>query len=81
MLKQPQYEPMPAPEQIAILLAATMGILDDIPLDEIESAKKRSQERFQNGCLNCISEFYRLRSSSPRIMRMLLNMSRNILRK
>lgn len=40
VLKQPQYEPIPAPEQIAILLAVTAGILDDIPLEEVASAKK-----------------------------------------
>ncbi|NMB86658.1 MAG: V-type ATP synthase beta chain [Methanosaeta sp. PtaB.Bin018] len=40
VLKQPRYEPMPAPEQIAILLAISAGLLDEIALDEIPSAKK-----------------------------------------
>ena len=40
VLKQPQYEPIPVPEQIAILLAVTSGIFDELSLDEITEAKK-----------------------------------------
>jgi F-type H+-transporting ATPase subunit alpha len=40
VLKQPQYETIQAPEQIAILLATTVGILDEIPLDKIAPAKR-----------------------------------------
>ncbi len=39
VLKQPQYEPVPAPEQIAILMAVTSGIFDGLSLDEIPVAK------------------------------------------
>jgi F-type H+-transporting ATPase subunit alpha len=39
VLKQPQYEPVPAPEQVAVLLAATAGIFDDLSLDEVADAK------------------------------------------
>lgn len=46
VLKQPQYEPVPAPEQIAVLLAVTAGILDDIPLEEVASAKKIIRNAF-----------------------------------
>jgi F-type H+-transporting ATPase subunit alpha len=38
---------MPAPEQIAILLAATEGILDKLSLDEISSAKIRMARAFR----------------------------------
>ncbi len=31
ILKQPQYEPIPVAEQIAVLLAVSEGILDDVP--------------------------------------------------
>jgi F-type H+-transporting ATPase subunit alpha len=40
ILKQPQYEPIPVPEQIAVLLAVTGGIFDGIPLEEIDGAAK-----------------------------------------
>ncbi|VVB85328.1 V-type ATP synthase beta chain [uncultured archaeon] len=39
VLKQPQYDPLPAHEQIAVLLAVTSGVFDDIPIEEIASAK------------------------------------------
>jgi len=35
VLKQPQYRPMPAAEQVAVLLAVTNGIFDNLPLDKI----------------------------------------------
>jgi F-type H+-transporting ATPase subunit alpha len=40
VLKQPQYEPMPVPEQIAILLAVNEGILDILSPDEIAEAER-----------------------------------------
>ena len=39
VLKQPQYEPIPVPEQIAVLLAVVSGIFDGLSLDEIPDAK------------------------------------------
>ena len=41
VLKQPQYQPLPVPEQIAVLLAVTAGIFDDLPLGRVEEAKRR----------------------------------------
>ena len=46
VLKQSQFDPMPAPEQIAILLAATED-LDKLSLDEISSAKIRMARAFR----------------------------------
>lgn len=43
-LQQPQLHPMPVPEQIAVLLAATEGIFDRLRLDhmaEVEAAVRR----------------------------------------
>ncbi|MEN6604135.1 MAG: F0F1 ATP synthase subunit alpha [Bryobacteraceae bacterium] len=34
-LKQPLYDPLPAAEQIAILLAATSGLFDDLPPEKV----------------------------------------------
>ena len=34
-LKQPQYDPLPATEQIALLVAATHGLLDGLPPDRV----------------------------------------------
>ena len=35
LLKQPQYQPMPAQEQVASIYAATRGFMDDVPVDQI----------------------------------------------
>jgi len=46
VLKQSQFEPLAAPEQIAILLAVTAGILDDTPPNRIDLAKRKIQKAF-----------------------------------
>ncbi len=43
-LKQPRYEPLPVPEQIAVFLAANEGLLDDIAADRIEQAEKEIRQ-------------------------------------
>lgn len=40
VLKQNQYEPMPVAEQIAVLLAVTAGVFDDLAIEEISEAEK-----------------------------------------
>jgi len=41
VLKQNQYKPIPVPEQIAVLLAVTEGLFDDLPVDRIPGAEMR----------------------------------------
>jgi F-type H+-transporting ATPase subunit alpha len=48
VLKQPRYDPLPAPDQIAVLLAATSGILDAVPLDKVASAKEMIRRAFSS---------------------------------
>ncbi|QDV08102.1 ATP synthase subunit alpha [Planctomycetes bacterium Poly30] len=43
-LKQPELAPIPAPEQIAVLLALTGGLFDAIPLGSMGSAEKAVRE-------------------------------------
>ncbi len=40
VLKQQQYQPVPVPQQIAVMIAVTEGLLDDTPLEDIELAEK-----------------------------------------
>ncbi len=40
VLKQPQYEPMTVAEQIAVLLAVSMGIFDNLEIEEIAVTQK-----------------------------------------
>lgn len=41
VLKQKQYQPIPVPEQIGILLAVTKGVFDELNIDGIQEAKNR----------------------------------------
>jgi F-type H+-transporting ATPase subunit alpha len=40
ILKQPQYRPLPVPEQIAALVAVNEGVLDEVPIDGVAAAEK-----------------------------------------
>jgi F-type H+/Na+-transporting ATPase subunit alpha len=40
ILQQPQYEPLPVEEQVAVLFAAGTGLLDDLPLDQVGAAER-----------------------------------------
>jgi F-type H+-transporting ATPase subunit alpha len=42
-LKQPQFQPVTVPEQIAVLLALTAGVFDIIPLERMIEAEKAVQ--------------------------------------
>lgn len=41
VLKQPQYQPIPMAEQMAVLLAVSEGLLDAVSLPKIEEVKTR----------------------------------------
>jgi len=43
-LKQPLYDPLPAAEQIAILLAAASGLFDDLPPEAVVKASAKIRE-------------------------------------
>jgi F-type H+-transporting ATPase subunit alpha len=44
-LKQPLYRPLPAAEQIAVLLAATSGVFDGLPAEVIARASARIRDK------------------------------------
>lgn len=48
VLKQPQNQPIPVPQQIAIMLAVTEGLFDELSLDQIEPAESAIQRRIQD---------------------------------
>ncbi|RMF20900.1 MAG: alternate F1F0 ATPase, F1 subunit alpha [Cyanobacteria bacterium J083] len=54
ILKQPQYQPIPVAEQIAVLLAVTQGLLDSVPLDQVKSVeqiiRQAVREKLPNIC-------------------------------
>jgi F-type H+/Na+-transporting ATPase subunit alpha len=41
ILKQPQYSPMPVDQQVAVLLAVSTGITDEVPVERIADAEER----------------------------------------
>ena len=40
LLKQPQYQPMPLTDQVAIIYAGTNGLLDEVPVDRVAQWKE-----------------------------------------
>lgn len=44
VFKQPQYEPVPVAQQIAVLLAVNEGVFDDLPEDQIAEAEIRVRQ-------------------------------------
>lgn len=51
ILKQPQYSPMPAAEQVAVLLAVTAGILDHVPLAAMPRAERAIRQATRDQAL------------------------------
>jgi F-type H+-transporting ATPase subunit alpha len=54
ILKQPQYQPMPVEEQVAVIWASTNGIIDDVPVERVRE--------FENQYLDY------LRTSKPELL-------------
>jgi F-type H+/Na+-transporting ATPase subunit alpha len=47
ILKQPQFQPMPVAEQIAVIHAGTSGALDSIPVEKLAEWEQRFLERIR----------------------------------
>lgn len=47
ILKQSPYEPIPAPEQIAVLIAVNHGLFDDLPITAIHHEEKKIRRRIK----------------------------------
>ncbi|MDS4030673.1 MAG: F0F1 ATP synthase subunit alpha, partial [Candidatus Contendobacter sp.] len=50
VLKQPQYQPLPAAEQIAVLLAVTQDAFDAVPLEQIGEAERAVRAAVTTRC-------------------------------
>jgi F-type H+-transporting ATPase subunit alpha len=48
VLKQDQYQPLPVSEQIAVMVAVTEGIFDDVPLHRVGEIKKKIQKKVRD---------------------------------
>ena len=56
MLKQPQYKPMATADQIILLLAGKLNLLDDIPLEEMKEYESELLEEMNNVHRDLMSE-------------------------
>ena len=52
VLKQPQYDPIPVAEQIAVLLAVSSGLFDEVELGEIAAAERAVREAVMDKLTN-----------------------------
>ncbi len=80
VLKQPRYDPIPAPEQIAILLAVTSGVLDEVPLDKITLAKDKIRKAFPVRLPEVHKRIESAQKLSPEDRELILNMSREVIK-
>jgi F-type H+-transporting ATPase subunit alpha len=78
-LKQPQYEPIPAPVQIAILLAITEGLMDEVPLDDIRSAMQKIRKALGDGLPDLYERMASAEELSPQDRESLVKALREIL--
>ncbi|MCO6475984.1 MAG: alternate F1F0 ATPase, F1 subunit alpha [Phaeodactylibacter sp.] len=46
-LKQPQFQPIPLPEQVGVLLALTQHLFDSVPLQKVKAAEKAVRQEMQ----------------------------------
>jgi F-type H+-transporting ATPase subunit alpha len=58
-LKQPAHRPLPLARQLVILLAATEGYLDDIPVEQVPAFERALQERFESDCPEWVGQLER----------------------
>lgn len=56
LLKQPQYEPMDVIDQVIQIFAGTRGVLDGVPLDQVQSFSKMLLEYFSGQAVSLRDE-------------------------
>ncbi|MFB3764046.1 MAG: alternate F1F0 ATPase, F1 subunit alpha [Methanotrichaceae archaeon] len=80
VLKQPRYDPIPAPEQIAILLVVTSGAMDEVPLDKIVQAEGKIRKTFSMRLPEVYKRIESGQKPSAEDREQVLNMSREVLK-
>jgi F-type H+-transporting ATPase subunit alpha len=55
VLRQPQFAPLSLGEQVALLLALSEGVLDEIPLDRVDAFRARLGEWLAQNCPEALS--------------------------
>jgi F-type H+-transporting ATPase subunit alpha len=47
LLKQPQYNPVPVEQQVAVIYCGTMGLLRDVPINKVKDFEREFIENLQ----------------------------------
>jgi F-type H+/Na+-transporting ATPase subunit alpha len=79
VLKQGEYERLDVPEQIAILLAATTGLFDEIPIDKIAEAETAICQAMNKGMSDLASDIARDLEFSEEMRSRILDVVRHAL--
>jgi F-type H+-transporting ATPase subunit alpha len=56
LLKQPQYEPFPVEQQVAVLWAAGNGLIDDVPVERVQDFRTQLLEYLTTGHRGILSD-------------------------
>jgi F-type H+-transporting ATPase subunit alpha len=56
VLKQPQYQPMPVEQEVAIIWAATNGYLDDVPIERVRDFEAQYLDFMRNTKSNLLAQ-------------------------
>jgi F-type H+/Na+-transporting ATPase subunit alpha len=80
-LKQPLHQMVPAPEQVAVLLAATSGVLDEVPLDGVAPAKEKIMRAFRELLPEMYRKIQSAKKLSPEDREAILGAARNALKR
>ncbi len=76
VLKQPQYRPLPASEQITSLVALTGGVLDGIPLEKVRAAEVNIREAVRGSLSDACSRIESGEKIGPEDMDRILETAR-----
>jgi len=56
ILKQPQYQPLPVQDQVAVLYAGTRGFLDDVPVESVQKFEAEFLEFMRNAKASVLAD-------------------------
>ena len=79
VLRQPQYRPIPAPEQVAVLLAVTSGLFDGIEPERIAEARERVRDAARTAAPDALERIADGRELSDEDRDAILDAARNAL--
>jgi len=71
-LRQPQFAPLSLGEQVALLVAASEGVLDDIPVDRVDVFRARLRDWLRERCSDALGLHDRAPDLTPDLKQRLL---------